>query len=37
MQVQTPNRLKLLRPKAVVASVEEKAHGMCQPVLFTPR
>ena len=30
MQVQTSNRLKLLRPKAVVVSVEEKAYKIRQ-------
>lgn len=30
MQVQTSNRLGLLRPKAVVVSAEEKAHRMRQ-------
>ena len=29
-QGETPNHLKLLRSKAVVVSVEEKAHRMCQ-------
>jgi hypothetical protein len=30
MQVQIPNHLKLLWTKAMVVSVEEKAHEMCQ-------
>lgn len=35
MQVQVSNYLKLLWPKAMVVSVEEKAHKICQVWITT--